>query len=244
MDIEKTLQLLGLDDKEAKIYLAVLALGESTVLPIAKKAVIQRTYCYDILDSLVGKGFVNFIEKRGRRRFSAIRPKQIKHILSSRMKEFEQILPDLESLYQKAPQRPKLRFFEGREGVAMLYEEVLAEAKEAWFLGSMADWTKYFPDYIDYIKKQAAKGIKIKEMVRAHDKTNLQHTKFWKKGVQQTRLLPKTADFQTDNLLWNNKFVSISYGADLYAVAVESAEIAQTMRAIYEILWVQATKIE
>lgn len=243
MEIEQILEQIGLDENEAKVYLAVLALGESTVLPISDKADIGRTYCYDILDSLAEKGLISYVEKRGRRRYSAAEPKVLKKILHDRLEQLNNILPDLESLYQKAPTRPKVRFFEGQEGIALLYEELLTEAKEAWFFGSVTDWAKNFPGYIEYVKKQVAKGIKIHELVRADDKTILEHPKLWKKGLQETRLLPENAIFNTDNMLWGNKLVMVSYGADTYAVSVESAEIAQTMRVIYEILWEKAEKI-
>jgi len=243
MEIEEILEQVGLDEHEAKIYLAVLTLDDSTVLPISKKAGIGRTYCYDILDSLIQKGLVSYVEKRGRRRYSAVPPKMIKKMLNDRMKQFEAILPDLESLHQKSPMKPRVRFFEGREGIEILHEEILKEAKEVWFFGSISDWAKAFPDYTEYVKKQIAKGIKIRDLVRPNDPTPLKYQKFYNPKLQEMGFLPETAQFNTDNMLWNNKFVMISYGADLYAVSIESAEIAQTMRVIYEILWEKAKRI-
>jgi sugar-specific transcriptional regulator TrmB len=243
MEIEEILEKIGLNKKEAKIYLAVLALGESTVLPIARKSGIQRTYCYDILNSLAQKGMVSYVEKRGRRRYAATEPKIVKRLLSDKLKEFDSVLPNLEGLYQKAPLRPKVRFFEGKEGIEILHEEILKETKEVWFFGSIADWARRFPNYTDYVKRQIDKGIRIRDLVRPNDPTPLVYQKFYKKGQQEMRILPESSSFNTDNMLWNNKFVMISYGADLYAVSIESAEIAQTMRIIYEILWKQAKKI-
>src|SRR3990172_11148664 len=99
MEMEESFEQLGLDKNEAKIYLAVLALGESTVLPISKKAGIGRTYCYDILESLAEKGFVSFVEIRGRRRYSATEPKLVKKLITQKISQFNAILPDLEALY-------------------------------------------------------------------------------------------------------------------------------------------------
>lgn len=242
METEQILQQAGLDEHEAKIYLAALSLGESTVLPIADKANIGRTYTYDILDSLAEKGLITHVEKRGRRRYSAVSPETIKKMLLDRVEEFNEILPDLKALYQKAPIRPKVRFFEGREGVDIVHQEILKEAKEVWFVGSISDWAKKFPNYAEYVKAQVAKGIKIRDLVRPGSEA-LVYQKYYKKGFQEMRFLPETAKFNTDNMLWNNKFVMISYGTDLYAVSIESAEIAQTMRVIYEILWEKARRV-
>jgi len=243
MTTEEVLIQLGLHDHEVKVYLATLELGESTVLPISKKSGIGRTYCYDILESLAKKGVVSFVEIRGRRRYSAAEPKTIKKIFQEKIKHLDKILPNLEALYQKSDVRPRVRFFEGREGIEILHEEILKEAKEIWFFGSISDWAKAFPDYTDYVKKQIARGIKIRDLVRPNDPTPLKYQKFYDPKLQEMRVLSAATGFNTDNMLWNNKFVMISYGADLYAVSVESAEIAQTMRVIYEILWEKAKKI-
>ncbi|TSC96512.1 MAG: transcriptional regulator TrmB [Candidatus Berkelbacteria bacterium Licking1014_2] len=242
MGIEETLEKIGLDKKEAKVYLAVLALGETTVLPIAQRADIQRTYCYDILDSLAKKGFVSFMEKRGRRRYSGLEPKMIKDLLIRKISQVEMVLPALQALYQQTPTRPKVRFFEGREGIEIIHQEILREAKEVWFVGSIEDWAKRFPDYINYVKEQVSRGIKIRDLVKPKDKDALKYQHLYKKPRQEMRFLPEAVNFVTDNMLWNNKLAMVSYGADLYAIVIESTEISQTMRAIYETLWLAANK--
>lgn len=242
METEETLKLIGLDENEAKIYLAALALGESTVLPIADKASVGRTYAYDILGSLAEKGLISYVEKRGRRRYSAAEPRMLKNMLKEKMNQVNSILPNLEALYQKAGPKPKVRFFQGKDGIEVLFNEVLQEAKEVRYWSSISDLAKAFPNYLEVIKKQVDKDIKIYDLVRQSPEA-LSYRDLYKKGRQEQRYLPENAVFSTDNMVWNNKFVMISYGADLYAVSVESAEIAKTMKVIYEILWQSAKKI-
>ena len=50
--MEEKLEQIGLDPKEAKVYLAMLELGETTVARIAQKSKIKRTTAYDLVDSL------------------------------------------------------------------------------------------------------------------------------------------------------------------------------------------------
>ena len=49
MDINKTLSLFNLDEKESAMYLAALEMGIATAREIAKRAGIQRTYFYDLV---------------------------------------------------------------------------------------------------------------------------------------------------------------------------------------------------
>ena len=229
----------GLDEKEAKVYLASLELGEATVLPISKKAGLGRTYCYDILNSLGKKGMMGYTEKRGRRRYSAASPKTLRSIFAKRISDFEKNIPDLEVLFKAMPEKPKVRYFEGKEGAKVLHQEILKEAKEVWFFGSIADWAKNFPDYLDYVQAQIEKKIKVRDLV-IKDQAALKYHGMFKRSLQEMRFLPKNMKFATDNMIWGDKLVMISYGKTLHAVSIESPEISQTHRVIFENLWQSA----
>jgi len=58
MDLDKSLEKLGLNGKKADVYLAALELGKARVIEIAKKAGVKRTTCYDILLDLERQGLI------------------------------------------------------------------------------------------------------------------------------------------------------------------------------------------
>ena len=53
--LEKNLEELGLGDKEAAVYVALLAVDHASVLDLAKKTKIKRPTVYVALDSLEKK---------------------------------------------------------------------------------------------------------------------------------------------------------------------------------------------
>ena len=57
-NLELELQHIGLNEREAKVYLAALELGPSPVQKIAQRAGIPRATVYLVLDDLRSKGFV------------------------------------------------------------------------------------------------------------------------------------------------------------------------------------------
>jgi len=59
MNLEETLTLFNLNDKEKKVYLLLAKSGWDTVLSLSRKSNIKRTTLYNILDSLIDKGFVD-----------------------------------------------------------------------------------------------------------------------------------------------------------------------------------------
>ena len=56
---KEKLQELGLSEKEARVYLALFELGPSVVSGLAKKAGINRSTTYVILETLAKRGLVS-----------------------------------------------------------------------------------------------------------------------------------------------------------------------------------------
>src|SRR3989338_6757378 len=71
------LQRVGLTPGEAKIYLALLELGQSTTGPIVNKSKVSTSKTYKILERLENKGLVSHIIKRNIIHWSAANPKRI-----------------------------------------------------------------------------------------------------------------------------------------------------------------------
>ena len=59
---ESQLENIGLNGKEARIYLSLLEIGESPVSKVAEHSKINRVTCYDVLDKLIKKSFVTEID--------------------------------------------------------------------------------------------------------------------------------------------------------------------------------------
>lgn len=236
MEIEEILGKIGLEPKETKVYLAALELGESTVLPIAKKSGIQRTYCYDILDSLLKKGLVSFVEKKGRRRYIATNPTIIEEQINENKKRFNSILPELLSLYQKSSLKPKVRYYEGHQGIETIHKEIIKNAKELLILSSVKEWVNEFPEYIVEVKNLIKHKIQIKELSHRTKETK-DYLQYYQEPNQKLRYLPKRIKLANDIFVWGNKVAFISYAKELIAVVIESEQIAQTHRQIFNVLW-------
>ena len=57
--LEKYLQDIGLNEKESKVYLALLAVDNSSVLDLSKKTELNRSTTYVVLETLAKKGLVS-----------------------------------------------------------------------------------------------------------------------------------------------------------------------------------------
>lgn len=72
---------LGLSEKEAKLYLLLLQLGNSPVSPLAKRAELKRVTVYSVLEVLVERGLVSFENRPEGRRYSAYDPECLFYLL-------------------------------------------------------------------------------------------------------------------------------------------------------------------
>ena len=250
LPIYKELLSLGFPPKEAKVYLALLELGKRTVSPIARNAGINRTTAYDILDSLVAKGLANVSGKEPLQEYIAESPDKIVKMLETQLKQDERkikhaqgLVPQLKSLHNISD-RPKVRFYEGKEGLEQVYEDTLTSHESIRAYATYDDMIKALPGYFPkYFYRRAKKGIKIRAIfpfTEASYQLSLKN----KEQLRETAMLPnKNLFFSPEINIYDNKIMIASWKEKL-GIIIESKEIADAMKTIYELAWAEAKRLE
>ncbi len=85
MKIINVLKSFGFSEYEAKVILALLSRGALSAKEVAEISGIPRTSVYDVMNSLVSKGFVEAFDRP--KKFRALRTTEILSILSKRVGE-------------------------------------------------------------------------------------------------------------------------------------------------------------
>ena len=98
--LEKDLQEIGLNEKEAKVYVASLELGQGSAAEIAKKAGINRATAYFVLESLMKIGLVSASNEEKTQLFVPEDPAQLENILEKQKQEIEQRRSKLKDLIE------------------------------------------------------------------------------------------------------------------------------------------------
>ena len=125
----KVLSELGLSEKEAKVYLALLTLGEASVLSIAKTGEVKRTTVYSVLDSLKQKGLVEMVIRGLKTFYRPVDPQNLVAVIEERKRQLNKYLPDFLSLYNASGQGSYLRYYEGLPAIKTIYEDLLKSVK-------------------------------------------------------------------------------------------------------------------
>ena len=162
METIEALKKFGLSEKEAKIYIASLELGESTASDIAIKSNLPRTLVYDILERLIEIGIASYVIKNNKKFFLASDPSQLSEILKEKQEIIKNILPELISLQKlKGVKRPKIEIYEGKEGMKSVMNNILnSDVREFYAYGSSRSSYEIIPAFMDdWHKKRIKKKI-------------------------------------------------------------------------------------
>lgn len=238
-----TLRNIGLSEKEAKVYLACLELGSSVVSEIAKRAKINRVTTYDILDKLIGKGYINFISKDGIKYFDPTKPDLIFENTKRKVDNFQKALPDFRRLHGDTA-HPRVHYFEGLSGIKAIYEDTLTSKSEILNYGNSKEIRDHWPEYDnEYVERRAKNKIFLRGIAPL-DEVGLQVVSENKKYYRDIRLInPKKYNFTNEINIYDDKVSIISFREDLIGMIIESHEIADTQRTIFKMAWEMAKKL-
>ncbi|MEK9165409.1 MAG: helix-turn-helix domain-containing protein [Patescibacteria group bacterium] len=247
-NLQQSLANLNFTNKEAKIYLALLELGKGTVTQITRKAGLNRTTGYDILDSLTNRALVSISGKEPKQEYIAEPPDKILTGLTEQIaqnkKQLEQaraILPQLRSIHNVGD-RPKVKFYEGKEGLIQVYEDTLSSKETIKAFATVDDMHRTLPDYFPkYYKRRAQKGIAIDAIIpdTKMARERVAHNKEEKRTVA---LIPADKFYFSPEInIYDNKVMIASWREKL-GIIIESAEIADALKKIYELAWAEAKR--
>lgn len=248
--IEKLLTDIGLENKEIEVYLALLQLGSARVTEITQQAGIGRTSGYDILQDLVDKGLVMITGKKPRQEYAAEDPMKLVQYLGKVINEKESLLDRTKALVgelqmiQNKENRPQVTFYEGKEGLRNVYEDTLTSSEEIRGFANVDQMHKGLPGYFpEYYKRRAAAGINIRGILSAN-KEGYERGKRDKEEKRTTVFVdPEKYYFIPEIDVYDNKVMIASWQEEL-GVIIESEEIADAMKKVYDLAWIGAEYLQ
>jgi len=238
MNLLTVVKKLGLQEKEARVYLACIELGSSVVSEIARRARINRVTTYDVLEKLMKRGMINSTNNNGIRYFDATDPANIAADFTQRARDFKTALPDFKRLRGEAI-HPRIRYFEGIEGIKAIYEDTLLSKSEILNYANSREIREHWPDYDhEYVERRVKKKIFLRGIAPKDDYGATVHSKD-KENFREIRLVSST-DFTFTNEIniYDDKVAIISFkDTPLLGMVIESLEIANTQRDIFKMAW-------
>lgn len=241
--LEKYLQELGLSEKEAQIYLALLQVDNESIQDLAKRTGINRTTVYPVLETLEKKGLVSEVQIGKKTHYEAAAPERLetfverqKMLLVEKSKRLVDIIPELKGIQRKEGERPIIKFFEGRDGVVSAYEE---------FYSSLASSSKrdghmiYNLDLLNatYSKEEQERFAQIrlkKKLVPTVVYNNAEGDFGFVTPGTRSRVDSKKYPIRADITIVDDKIILSSLGDYVSSFIIKSEDIATTFRSLIQ----------
>lgn len=252
--MEELVKNIGLDTNETKVYMALLELGSATVTEVSKKAAINRTTGYDVLERLAVKGIVGYASTKGTKiKYRAEHPSVLINFLerqqksySNKLAKLKKQLPELEFLF-KQEKKPQIKFFEGIEGVEQIYAETLKSKEEILSVGDTEEWAA--PDLVAWGKNYNRERARLKIQERIllpYSKKTLSWFENYPTTLKYTqyRILPKDIVnylfYSEINIYEDKVMIALLKKPHRMGVLITSQEFANILKAMFEVAWIGA----
>ncbi len=250
-DIIHILEATGLDQKQAKLYIAGLQLGTAPASDYAKATGLNRITAYNLLEDLVHKGYFTMVRKVRAKWYAPVAPEYIALEARKNAESLERVLPELRSLQGAKYRKPRVRFFEGWEGVRHVYEDTLTAQSELLNFANSAAVRAFWPNYDEeYVAQRMKRGIHLRGIAPDDAMGRRVHGED-KEKLREIRLVP-AADFDFTNEInvYDHKVAICSFESgmkgsssdDVFGVIIESKEVAKTQRQVFEMAWRYAVR--
>lgn len=237
--ISEKLQKIGLNEKEAKIYASLLELGETSIQRVSKKSKIKRTTIYNIIDTLKEKGLVSTIIKKKRKYYVASDPRELEFKLEEQKQSLKNLMPELLSITNLIDKKPKIKFFEGEEGLKEIYLDTLNyPGTPLWAWVTTDIWQILDEDFIQsYLASRVKKGIWA-YVIAPNNEAIQDYKKLDKKYLRQTRLENEPSfSIEVEIDLYGGNKIGIMAFKEKIGFIIESQKIHNTLKSIFDVSW-------
>lgn len=240
----RTLSELGLSENEARVYLAALMLGPTSVLRIAKTAGLKRTTVYPLLESLRRAGLVHEELRGFKKVFVAENPRELESMLEARRRTLQDALPELSALYNLKSGDDTIRFFEGIEATKSIYESLLADIRpneDYMVYSAMTAWYNLDPEYLEKFTLRRGElsrrlGFRIRLLLQDSPITR-RHKKNEKTYNEKIKILPSSVSLTTNVVVIPRKGVIHQLVPPIHAMVIHNPNVIRLHRETFELLW-------
>ncbi|MDP1695083.1 MAG: helix-turn-helix domain-containing protein [Candidatus Woesearchaeota archaeon] len=240
---EFVLEQLGLEKNEAKIYLLLIKLGESSAVSLARESGLHRRTAYDVLEKLQKKGLVNLKIKKFVKHFSPTNPEALEEMMKEKQRLIKDILPKLSEQYKSKEKKISINIFEGIEGMKTLFSDLIKtcikKKEEIILIGAGLKTPNYmkhaFPHYIKQMNKMKWRLVEpdtqdIRERIKEWD---MEHS---------CRFLPEKYLSPMGIVAFADRTIIMLLKEEPRLIEIRGVEYANAFKNYFEIVWASAKK--
>ncbi|TSC79273.1 MAG: Transcriptional regulator TrmB [Parcubacteria group bacterium Gr01-1014_29] len=239
-EILQNLEILGLSEKEAAVYVSLLRQGEVGSSKIIKETELHGQYVYQALGSLEEKGLVQHAIRRGRKKFSAKSPQVLTRLIDQQKVIADSVAIKLQEMMILPPDQ-RFEVFQGRESyVAHEFEllEQQQDGSELLVIGGAGDkFNEMMGERLqEYALLQVKKNISIRYIGSEGQRAGMPEMHGHRK-LFESRYLPGLFTGQVNTNVWLDCLGFNIFGEPVTRFTIWSPVVAGSYRQFFETLW-------
>lgn len=240
---EKYLQEIGLNEKEAAIYLALLQVDNASVIEVSNKTKINRSTVYVVLEGLMKKGLVSEAQIGKKVHYQAEPPERLetfverqKTMLEEQQKRLKDIIPQIKSVQRESGERPLVKYFDGKEAAyqdtSAFFSEGMEKEDTGYFVFNRDLIEEVFTskEIEDVAKKRPALNIKAVSIYN-YSKNELQSDDL----TDRTRVDSVMFPIKCDMSVYEDRIEIVTLGKRVSSIFIQSRDVADTLKTLIKL---------
>lgn len=242
-EILSKLESLGISPAESKVYLTLIKLGSAKAGQVISLVELSSSNVHEALEKLSKKGLVSSILKNGIKEYTASDPKTLGLLLQKEKQELieketnlKKLLTKLKSVQTLSQPDQNAEIFVGFNGIKSAFGKLFANSTNK-------------EDYLFFYKYDAKDAEKVHEFFSKMDiedyynkiKTkgifSLEYRKLFNKRKNKIEARFTSQPIPSSINIFNNKALIISWGEKPVGYLIESLEISQMFKDLFESVW-------
>lgn len=241
MDKIEALQNLGISEKAARAYLALLELGRGSAYSVAKKSGLKQPTAYVVLEELRASGLALKIPRPKKHLFVPKPPSEVFSLATSKLELLRGLLPELSALANKSETKVKTLFYEGAEGLRQALWYRIDELNDKDFVAFWASGVDIHDKKLSALFHEWNQEMFFRNITSraiAPDHPSLKEFRALDKAYkQEVKIIHPEKYSASISIDANDYFVRILMFKELQCVIIDNPSVAKTVRQIFDLMW-------
>ncbi len=246
----QVLEQIGLTEKEAQIYLALLEMGAQGATTIANKTQINRSTCYLILENLREKGLITTHTESNIQFFEAQEPNSLITYLNKRQNELviqqnmiQNNMPYLEAIKKENTGSTTTKYYKGIDGIINLYLETLkTDDRLIYSFLNIAQIPEKLLHTLEtiYVQERIEKQIEAKIIYISSTNKADKHQSYFKdsESLRTVKYIKTDYNLSVEIQCIGDKTIITNFSPDnTFGILIQNSELAESIKTLHKIIW-------
>lgn len=252
--IDQLIQI-GFNENEAKVYIACLEMGKSSIAPLVQRSGVSKKRCYKALDRLIAEGYVA-AEGRRKKVFSVTDVEAIGLRLQEQLRSFHSMLPQLYAASASYSSDRDITLYHDEQSIRNAYKRQMRKEKRGGVSCAIESAKFHFIEFMNagrsgvdfdvYEQNRLHRDIALRLMfVDAGRSFSVDFETDHRRKHREIRVLSTSVSNSILNLhIWTDRVFLLSQRATRYSlIEIANRDIRNGFFAYFETLWEQGKTI-